>query len=131
MSVRSDIQDGTRAAVSEIAIGEGWEYRKLTSTPGVSTRTYGAWTALAARRRNARRSQEYQGGGSAFVQVEFLTLTLYVELDLTPGDQVRDPTNANAAWAFESEVERGIGIIVNEFKRELSLVASADRGGDV
>lgn len=132
MTLRADIQTQLRTVVGVTAgIGETWQYRKLTSAPGVDTRTYGTATDIAGHQTGRAHSEAFQDGRGAWVREERCSFRVSdATTELTQGDQLVD--TASVYWAVVGIASSGIGTRRYDLSRSVPLYAEgSSRNGGV
>ena len=132
MTLRSDIQTALRTVVSVTAgIGETWQYRKLTSAPGVDTRTYGTATDIVGHQSGRTHSEKFQDERGAWVREERCSFRVSdATTALTQGDQLADPSSVY--WAVVGIASSGVGTVRYDLSRLVPLYAEgSSRNGGV
>ena len=126
------MQTQLRAVVGVTAgIGETWQYRKLTSAPGVDTRTYGTATDIVGHQSNRVHSEAFEDARGAWVREERCSFRVSdATTELTQGDQLADPSSVY--WAVVGVASTGVGTRRYDLSRNVPLYAEgSSRGGGV
>jgi hypothetical protein len=131
MTLRSDIQTGLRDVVT--ALGETWQYRRLTSGPGASTRTYGTWTNVTAHATGRSAPQEWDDRRNVWKRVERVRVRVSdVLTDLHQGDEIQDPSGAVFSVQGIASNAPNLGSIAYDCARSVPLkVEGGNRDGGV
>jgi hypothetical protein len=123
-SVIGTIQANSRTVVGDI-LSTAVETRRITSAPGVDTRTWGAWTPQAGTLLSNRNERIYDEARAEYRQAQRLTIRFPDTVVLSHGDQLR--LADGTVWGFTMEDAGGPGSVRYVFEIELGLIAS---GGD-
>ena len=131
MSLRSDIRDSLRTAHDLLC--ETWQYRRLTSGPAASARTYGSWTDMLANATGRAAPQEWDDVRRVWKRAERLRIRVSDTLaDLHQGDQVKDPDSTVYAVGGVASNAPNTGTVSYECERSVPLKAEAEsRNGGV
>ncbi len=132
MTLRADIQTQLRTVVSVTAgIGETWQYRVLTSAPGVDTRTYGTATDIVGHQSNRTHSEAFENERGVWMRQERCSFrTSDGATELKQGDQLADPNSVY--WAVTGIASSGVGTRRYELTRDVPLYAEGtSRNGGV
>lgn len=132
MTLRADIQTQLRDVVSVTSgIGETWQYRAVSSAPGVEPRTYGALTDLVGHQSNRSHSEAFQDNRGAWVRQERCGFRVSdATTELTQGDQLVDPNGIY--WAIVGIMSTGVGTRRYDLVRDVPLYGEGtSRGGGV
>ncbi len=132
MTLRADIQTQLRLVTSVTdGIGETWQYRLLTSAPGVDTRTYGTATNIVGHQSNRTHSEGFQNDQGVWMRQEKCSFRTSDALqELKQGDQLSDPSSIY--WAVVGVASTGVGTRRYELTRDVPLYAEGtSRNGGV
>lgn len=131
MTLRADIQTQLRTVTTITSgLGETWQYRKLTSAPGVDTRTYGTATDIAGHQSARSHSEAFQDDRGVWMKQERCSFRVSdATTELAQGDQLVD--TASVYWAVASLGSCGVGTRRYELVRDVPFFAegSSRKGG--
>lgn len=124
MSASDDIVAGCRDAIARLSRG-AWSWAPQIAEPG-SRRTMGPWTQLpTARLANRRTEDGFEPAQGGVIRREVVTLSV-----ATPpppiGSQVRGPDGT--VYELAAIADSGAGIAHCELRRDVPIIATADRG---
>lgn len=124
MSLRSDIQLSLRSVVD--SLGETWQYRRMTSGPAASTRTYGSWTDVTAHASGRSAPMEWDEKRSVWKRVERVRVRVSDALsDLHQGDQFKAPDLVVYAVQGVASNAPNTGTVAYDCERTVPLKAEA------
>jgi hypothetical protein len=134
MSRFDQIQSNSRAVLRSDSTGLStvWQYRRLTSNPGVEPRTYTDWEDFDTLPTSGQHTESYDGDRATFTQSASQRIRSPDDEIVPPleqGDQVKDP--AEVVWAVMGVGTSGPGSIAWSITRDTSLMADGDRKGGV
>lgn len=131
MTLRADIQTQLRTVVGVTAgIGETWQYRRITSAPGVDTRTYGTLTDIVGHQISRSHTESFRDDQGVWMRKEQCSFRVADNAtELTQGDQLVDPSGIY--WAVMGIASSGVGTRRYELAREVPLYSegSSRKGG--
>lgn len=131
MTLRADIQTQLRTVVGVTAgIGETWQYRQITSAPGIDTRTYGTLTDIVGHQVNRSHTETFQNERGVWMKQERCSFRVPDSTtELKQGDQLVD--TASVYWAVIGIVSSGVGTRRYELARDVPLYTegSSRNGG--
>lgn len=134
MSRFEQIEANSRAVLRSDSNGLAtvWQYRRLTSAPGVEPRTYSDWADFDTLPTSGQHTEGYDLERATFTQSASQRVRCpddEISPPLEQGDQVKDPKEA--VWAVMGVGSSGPGSIAYSINRENGLMADGDRKGGV
>lgn len=131
MTLRDGMRTGLRKVVD--AFGETWQYRTISSAPGVSPVTYGSWANVTAHLASRTIVNEYDSESRVTARHERSVIRIKDTVTLGEFDQVKDPDSviyAVGGAVGETVLMSGIiGTTAYRIGRLIQGLAGEHRGG--